>query len=146
MSQVPESPTTRSTGPAFVLVFFGPHRDLVDAVEKVIGRRPNSRFVCILGRNEDSAKVRMAWRAHVEPRFPSAALITVHDNHDRIVERLADLASVMRVQNADAPVEVALMLGPPGPLWSAVRQAWWLRAVRKAVAGAADNCVVERFE
>jgi hypothetical protein len=114
MTQVPDGTAPQTTSRVFVLVFFGPSRDLGDAVEAALERSRKARFLCILGRDEDSAKVGLFWRAHVESRFPSAALITVHDDRDRVTERVADLASVLREQYVDLPIEVGLLLGPPG--------------------------------
>jgi hypothetical protein len=139
-----ESTKEHSGETIHVLVFFGLHRDLSDAVHHMVESHPETRFVCVLRPDGDAAKVKWFWEGQVAGQFPAATLLVLHETDRRAPQTLADLASVLHEQSPGTNVKLVL-LSRATARWAALREARWLRLLRKTLSRQVPDCTVVHF-
>lgn len=96
----------RALYPLQVLVFRELAPNLVDAVEKVFGKTPNSRFVCILDPGEVSERMAQFWSRRIEPIHPHAHLHIFHASESEEVELIGQVVEMLHEKSPGAEIEV----------------------------------------
>lgn len=134
----------RALYPIQLLVFRDLTPNLIDAVERVLGKTPNGRFVCVLDPIEGSDRIAQFWSRRIEPIHPQAHLHIFHSSESEEAELIEQVVEMLHEKSPGAEIEVLYLSETSGFIESR-RLSRRLKKLTGNLGSKVPECLVRRI-